>query len=81
MTPREELQEKLIRAIQAPEDDELFVDVVRTSMDLLSITDTDLAERFGVSRPSVNRWRNGMNAPHPAMRPRIYKELLKRAKV
>ena len=35
-----------------------------------------LCNRFAVSRATVNRWRTGANAPHPAMREPVFRWLL-----
>ncbi len=38
-------------------------------------SDKDLARAFGVSRPTVQRWRTGQNAPHPALMERACETL------
>jgi transcriptional regulator with XRE-family HTH domain len=62
------------------EDDALFADLVREAMAALELSDSDLARQFGMSRPSVTRWRNGRTAPHPAMRAKVFKALLTRVR-
>lgn len=47
-------------------------------MTLLSLLDEDVSREFGVSRPTINRWRNGRNAPHPMMRTPVYDWLIDR---
>ena len=39
----------------------------------------EFARKFGMSRPTINRWKNGHSVPHPALRPRIYRHLHKLA--
>lgn len=53
-------------------DDELTALVLAA----LAVTPPSLiAQRIGCSVPSVERWRRGLNLPHPAVRPRIAAEL------
>lgn len=61
-------------------DDALFARLVRDGMDLLRLSDRDVADEFDVSRPTVTRWRNGENSPHPAMRRPIYRWFIERAR-
>jgi transcriptional regulator with XRE-family HTH domain len=60
-------------------DDAAFTDLLTRGFDLLHLMDKDIAREFGISRPSVTRWRNGVNAPHPAMRKPVYAFLNQRA--
>ena len=62
-----------------PKDDKVFHDIVARGMEVLRLLDTDLAHQFGVSRPTVNRWRSGANAPHPFMRKPVFAWLKSRA--
>jgi transcriptional regulator with XRE-family HTH domain len=62
-----------------PKDDALFHRLLNEAMTLFGMMDKDLADGFGVSRPTVTRWKNGTNAPHPAMRPSVYSWLAKKA--
>jgi hypothetical protein len=59
--------------------DEQFKTLLNRGMELLRLIDADISKEFGVSRPTVNRWRNGANAPHPAMRKPLFNYLAKRA--
>ena len=61
-----------------PRNYEQFKNLLNKGMDLLRLLDSDISKEFGVSRPTVNRWRNGANAPHPAMRKPLYKYFEKR---
>ncbi len=61
-------------------DDRAFHQAFARGVDLLGSADKDLAREFDVSRPTIVRWRNGNNAPHPAMRGPIFRELAKRAR-
>jgi hypothetical protein len=55
-----------------------FYRLFNTGMELLRMLDGDVTSEFSVSRPTVNRWRNGKNAPHPLMRQPIYDWFLNR---
>jgi len=70
-----------VRDVQGADrhDDQAFRRLFAAGMNLLQLLDIDVAREFGVSRPSVNRWRNGINAPHPAMRKPVYTWLEQRA--
>jgi hypothetical protein len=45
-----------------------FQEGLRIAQRLLELSEQDIADELGVSRPSVNRWINGKNLPHNAMR-------------
>lgn len=62
------------------EDPKIFYELINKSFKLLEFSDLDVAVRFGMSKPSVSRWKNGRTAPHPAMRPPVYKWFAKRTK-
>jgi len=49
-----------------------FGKLVAIGVDILELTTKDIAHEFACSLPTVDRWINGVNAPHPAMRPAIY---------
>ena len=68
-------------ALQAadPQDAILFQSLLVEGTELLSLQLRTVAEQFGVSPASVTRWRQGKSAPHPALRPVIYKWLQRRA--
>jgi len=61
------------------QDDRAFHSLLSRGVELLRLLDKDIAQEFGVSRPTVTRWRNGTNAPHPAMRRPVYNLLEHRA--
>jgi transcriptional regulator with XRE-family HTH domain len=61
-----------------PQDSELFRDVISAGVDLLSLPLKALADEFGVSPASITRWRQGKNAPHPAVRRLMYGWMSKR---
>jgi hypothetical protein len=63
-----------LRAISR-RDNEGFRWAISHGVDLLNLTHQDIAEAFSISRPSVTRWINGQNSPHPAIRPMIYEWL------
>jgi transcriptional regulator with XRE-family HTH domain len=60
-------------------DDAAFQSLLGRGVQLLRLMDKDIAGQFGLSRPTVTRWRNGDNAPHPAMRKPVYTWLEQRA--
>jgi len=60
-------------------DDAAFQALLNQGFVLLRLMDKDIAREFRMSRPTVTRWRNGTNAPHPAMRKPIYSWLAQRA--
>lgn len=64
-----------------PEEDDTFAWIVENGARLLKLSDEQIANEFSCSRPTVGRWRNGVSAPHPALRPAIYAWLLKRARL
>jgi len=59
-----------------PRDDRSFRWAISMGAGLLNLTHQDIAETFSVSRPTVTRWINGQNSPHPAVRPTIYKWMI-----
>ena len=61
------------------QDDQTFHLLLSRGVELLQLLDKDIAREFGVSRPTVTRWRNRTNAPHPAMRRPVYNLLEHRA--
>ena len=70
--------EMIAAGLEYPEDDALFACIVKNCMMATGLTLTELAEEFSISVPSVERWRSGKTAPHPAMRPQIYRYFLGR---
>lgn len=54
------------------DDDEIndvcFVDVLKGFFKLTNVPLAAFADRLGVSRPTVERWLQGKNLPHPGMR-------------
>ncbi len=62
------------------EDDSVFHALLKQSEVVLSLGDADLARELRISRPTVNRWRSGKNAPHIFMRHGILDWLKKRTR-
>jgi DNA-binding XRE family transcriptional regulator len=60
----------VIETLDLRNDDE-FRKVFQEARMLLEMTDRDLADALSTSRPSVNRWANGKNLPHFALRKSI----------
>lgn len=61
-----------------PEDADAFHRIITSAFELSVIDEIDVAHKFGMSRPSINRWRNGRTVPHPAMRAQVYGWLTER---
>jgi DNA-binding XRE family transcriptional regulator len=53
------------------EDHGEFKNFIVRSMGILEIGDREFADSLSVSRPTVNRWSNGKNLPHIALRKAI----------
>ncbi len=60
-------------------DNESFTRLLNQGVGLFGLSHKEIAEHCSISRPSVTRWINGKNTPHPAMRPRIYRWLQRKA--
>lgn len=60
-------------------DDELFHTLISHAVLYLDISEKELAREFGTSRPTANRWINGVSAPHLFMRSHVFKWLANRA--
>lgn len=71
----------LVEALQNAdiEDDALFPKLICAGCDVLGITDPTIAHRFGISKPTLARWKSGESLPHPLMRKPVYAWLLARA--
>jgi transcriptional regulator with XRE-family HTH domain len=59
-------------------DDEMFRACVADTLAMLNVEDIDFANELAVSRSTVNRWKHGKAAPHPAMRKPVYAALKRR---
>lgn len=57
-------------------DDARFSELFSKAYRLLFLADKELAAKFGVSRSTITRWRNGTTTPHSAMRKPIYSFLV-----
>jgi len=57
---------------------ELFKAILEQSEYVLLLTDSDLAFEMQMTRPTINRWRSGANAPLVPMRKNIYNKLKRR---
>lgn len=64
--------------VASANDDKVFHSLLLEGIRLLNLTNKEIAHRFDVSRPTIERWRTGINAPHPAMRKAVYDWLLSR---
>lgn len=63
------------------DDDDRFIQVLRLSASLLNLSDQDISDKLTVSRPTITRWLQGKNLPHPAMRPLVISVLKKQTKL
>lgn len=45
-----------------------FQRILRAAQELLEMSDQEIGDALSVSRPTVNRWINGVNLPYNAMR-------------
>jgi transcriptional regulator with XRE-family HTH domain len=61
------------------DNDTRFQLVLSRAQHLFEMSDAELAAELLVSRPTVNRWLNGRNLPHRAMRRPILDWIAKRA--
>ncbi len=75
MNPKEKLRKKLkeITGAEAPTD---FCALLNASMEVGEITTKDFAEKFSVSRPTVDRWRRDKNRPRSVLNKYVYEKLL-----
>jgi len=60
------------------EDDVEFKNFIAQSLGILELSDREFADSLSVSRPTVNRWSNGRNLPHIALRRPIISSVLAR---
>ncbi len=65
----------LATSLKAPatSDDEIFHMILGQLESISNVG--ELARKFGMSRSTISRWKNGHSVPHPALRPRIYRWL------
>jgi len=54
-------------------DDAMFQKLFAEARAYLEMSDQEIADALSMSRPSVNRWANGRNLPHHAMRKYIFR--------
>lgn len=59
----------------SPNNDEQFRQIIAAVLNNDFIEETKLRNLLMVSRPTLNRWKNGESVPHTALRPRIFKWL------
>jgi transcriptional regulator with XRE-family HTH domain len=56
-------------------DDAAFSSLLNQSAAALQLSDLEISKMFDVSRPTVNRWKNGRATPYPPIRRLIYRDL------
>ena len=73
-------REELILKIQqtCSDNDNEFQEIIAVVLGGGFLTERELAHGFGVSLPTVRRWRDGANAPPPGMRSLVFMYLLKK---
>ena len=59
-------------------DDPSFKEFIVRSLSILEVNDREFADSLSVSRPTVNRWSNGKNLPHIALRRPIVNSVLRK---
>lgn len=65
----DELNELLDRARQIDVRNEAdFREILRDARSVLEMSESEIADALSISRPTFNRWINGRNLPHIAMR-------------
>jgi DNA-binding transcriptional regulator YiaG len=52
-------------------DDNAFALIVRQAVEKFHVDVEMLADRFGVNRTTIGRWKSGKNAPQPMARPLV----------
>src|SRR6188472_1684449 len=70
------LREDIHQGQHLIEVDELFHEIMREAFNTL-ICEREVAHYFSMSKPSIQRWKNGRNAPHTAVRKTVYNFLIK----
>lgn len=58
---------------------EQFKELFNEGTSILGLLDMDISRQFSVSRSTINKWRTGENAPHPAMQKIIFEYFEKMA--
>lgn len=54
-----------------------YIPIIVEALSILNI-DEEIMNEFDMSRPTLNRWKLGQNAPHPAIRKHILTFLIKK---
>jgi DNA-binding MurR/RpiR family transcriptional regulator len=62
-----------------PEDDRGFASIIAESGRVLELSDQQIADALGVSRPTISRWSRATNLPHRLMRRPILSWIAKQA--
>jgi transcription initiation factor IIE alpha subunit len=72
-------KELLAKIRGADENDEaVFCEIINIILTEKFLTEKEIACEFGVSYPTIRRWRNGLNAPLRGMRRAVYECLLEK---
>lgn len=74
---RQELIAALESAKTNTEDAQLFQQLVSASIQMLGLSEREVAGLFTFSVTGVQRWMNGTAAPHPALRAPAYSTFIR----
>lgn len=55
--------------------DDLFHELLNIGIKFLNLSDRVIRHTFGISQPTLERWKKGKNRPHPAMRRVVFRTL------
>lgn len=55
------------------DDNEEFAALTRDVMEFLGLSVRQAAHQFDTSLPTIERWMTGKNAPHPIVRPTVFR--------
>lgn len=71
------LKDDLIKQLREADtkDNIVFRDMVNKFFELTNMDEYDLAEKIGIIRPIITRWRKGLSAPDKDIRRIIYERL------
>ncbi len=69
-------QNNILSLIQTnDQNDDHFYECLKQSINILTIDVDDVAIKFDMAKPSVEKWLKNKNAPHPNMRKHVYEYL------
>lgn len=74
----EDLRALVLDALSHITNDELFRKVINAAFEILQFDESELSYQFGISRTTVQRWRNGNACPYHMMRIGPYNWILRK---